>query len=78
MKREKHPDEFIGYTSCSCNAGFDGGIVLDPFIGSGTTAIVALNNNRHYLGMDISEEYCQMAKERIAEEAIQQRFLLEV
>jgi len=41
--------------------------VLDPFIGSGTTAIAAMQNNRDYIGIEISAEYCQMAENRIAE-----------
>ena len=44
-----------------------GDVVLDPFVGSGTTAIEALRLNRHYIGFDISEEYCEMARERIEE-----------
>ncbi|MBN1149524.1 MAG: site-specific DNA-methyltransferase [Anaerolineales bacterium] len=40
-------------------------IVLDPFIGSGTTAVAAKRLKRNYVGIDISEEYCQQAKERI-------------
>lgn len=40
-------------------------IVLDPFMGSGTTAIAAINLNRDYVGIDISPEYCKMAEERI-------------
>ena len=40
-------------------------IVLDPFMGSGTTAIAAIMNKRHYIGIELSPEYCQMAKERI-------------
>lgn len=42
-----------------------GDIVLDPFVGSGTTAKMALLNNRHYIGFDISEEYCEIARNRI-------------
>lgn len=42
------------------------GIVLDPFLGSGTTAVVAKKLGRKYLGIDCSEEYCAMAKERLA------------
>ena len=42
-------------------------IVLDPFIGSGTTAISALINNRNYIGIDISPEYVDLAKSRIKE-----------
>ena len=40
-------------------------IVLDPFMGSGTTAKSAILTNRRYLGFEISEEYCNIADERI-------------
>ncbi|OGX20105.1 MAG: DNA modification methylase [Omnitrophica WOR_2 bacterium GWF2_43_52] len=40
-------------------------IILDPFMGSGTTAVVAKNLKRNYIGIDISPEYCRMAQERI-------------
>ncbi|MCC7436990.1 MAG: site-specific DNA-methyltransferase [Armatimonadetes bacterium] len=39
--------------------------VLDPFMGSGTTAIAALMNNRNYTGIELSPIYCNMAKDRI-------------
>lgn len=39
--------------------------ILDPFMGSGTTAISALNFNRNFVGIDISPEYCKMAQKRI-------------
>ena len=42
-----------------------GNLVLDPFIGSGTTAIAAQRLGRNYVGIDINEEYCQMATERL-------------
>lgn len=42
------------------------GIVLDPFIGSGTTAIAALMEGRNYIGIDLNLEYCDLARERIA------------
>ena len=41
-------------------------IILDPFMGSGTTAVAAKQLGRHYVGIEISPEYCQMAEERIA------------
>ena len=44
-----------------------GDIVLDPFIGSGTTAVAAKKLGRHYIGFDISEEYCDIARKRVAE-----------
>lgn len=39
--------------------------ILDPFMGSGTTAISALNHERDYIGIDVSPEYCKMARNRI-------------
>jgi len=55
----------IGYTDCGCNAGFEGGVVLDPFIGSGTTARVALKQGKRYLGIEIKQEYIDIANKRI-------------
>lgn len=43
----------------------EGDLVLDPFLGSGTTAKMARNNNRNYIGIDISQEYCELAKKRL-------------
>jgi len=43
------------------------GIVLDPYIGSGTTAIAALKGGRNYIGMDIEPSYCDLANTRIEE-----------
>jgi modification methylase len=43
-----------------------GGVVLDPFLGSGTTARVAFNLGRRYIGSDISAEYCDIARRRLA------------
>lgn len=43
----------------------EGGIVLDPFMGSGTTGLVALRNGRDFCGIDINDEYCRMANNRI-------------
>ncbi len=40
-------------------------IILDPFMGSGTTAVAAKELRRHFIGIDISPDYCQMAEERI-------------
>ena len=44
-----------------------GDIVLDPFMGSGTTAKAALLSGRNYLGFDVSREYCEIAQKRLAE-----------
>ena len=43
----------------------EGDIILDCFMGSGTTAKMALLNNRNYIGFESSEEYCSIAEERI-------------
>lgn len=42
-----------------------GDIVLDPFMGSGTTAKMAILNKRKYIGFELSAEYCDMAEKRI-------------
>jgi len=43
------------------------GIVLDPFVGSGTTALVARKLGRHYIGIDLNEDYVTIARKRVAE-----------
>jgi len=45
---------------------FAGDVVLDPFMGSGTTALAALGAGRHYVGYDTSAEYVELAERRIA------------
>lgn len=48
-----------------CNSP-KGGVVLDPFMGAGTTAIVADRYNRSYIGFEINPEYIKIAERRIA------------
>jgi len=45
-----------------------GGLVVDPFVGSGTTAVAAARLGRNYLGIDISPEYCALARKTLKEE----------
>jgi site-specific DNA-methyltransferase (adenine-specific)/site-specific DNA-methyltransferase (cytosine-N4-specific) len=42
-----------------------GDLVLDPFMGSGTTALACVQTGREYIGIDKNEEYCRMTQERI-------------
>jgi site-specific DNA-methyltransferase (cytosine-N4-specific) len=42
-----------------------GDVVLDPFSGSGTTCVVAERLGRNYVGIEIKEDYCQIAAERL-------------
>ncbi len=44
-----------------------GDVVLDPFLGVGTTAAVAKRLRRHYIGIELDPTYCQLARERIAQ-----------
>lgn len=46
---------------------FEGDIILDPFIGSGQTAIAAIKTKRHYIGYDINKDYVKLAEKRIKE-----------
>ena len=46
---------------------FRGDIVLDPFVGSGTTCVAARRHRRCYLGIDLSHEYCAVARRRLAD-----------
>ena len=43
-----------------------GGVVLDPFFGSGTTAVVATNHGRNYIGIELNPDYVELAKQRLS------------
>ena len=47
-----------------------GDLIYDPFMGSGTTAVVSLQHNRNYIGSEISKEYCEMAQRRVDQKII--------
>jgi hypothetical protein len=59
--REKN----VGLTDCGCNAGFSGGLIYDPFMGTGSTAEVAYRSNRNYIGSEMSEKYIKIANQRL-------------
>lgn len=58
---EKLCDNLIKYYS------YEGDTLLDMFMGSGTTAVACVKNNRNYIGFEISKEYCEIAKRRIVQ-----------
>ena len=49
------------------NFSEEGQVVYDPFMGTGTTAIVAARMNRYYIGSEISSEYCELANSKLSE-----------
>jgi len=65
--KRKHPATFpdripMDFVQCFCPQK---GVVLDPFIGCGSTAVAAKKLGRNYVGIDISKEYCKLAEERL-------------
>ncbi len=57
--------------TCKCKAGTKPCVVCDPFMGAGTTALVACKFNRQYVGIELSKGYIVMAERRIAQEKAQ-------
>jgi len=55
----------LGWTDCGCNAGWESGVVLDPFLGSGTTMAVARKLGRSCIGIELNPKYIEMAKKRV-------------
>ncbi len=66
-KGSSHPAPFPEALSDRIISSTDAEVILDPFMGSGTTAISALKCGRRYIGIDNSAKYCEMAEERIRE-----------
>lgn len=62
---QKPIDLFRRFVIASSNVG---GVILDPFIGSGTTAIAAIKEKRHFVGFELNKEYYNKAYKRIQEE----------
>jgi DNA modification methylase len=58
-----YPEELI--EPCILAGCPENGIVLDPFMGAGTTALVAWKNNRNYLGIELNKEYIKIADKRL-------------
>ncbi len=66
---EKLPARLLRLFSYGAAGGIPGEIVLDPFVGTGTTCAVARRMGRRYIGIDINETYVRMARERIGDAA---------
>ena len=58
---EALPSKIVSYYS------YEGDVVYDPFLGSGTTAKVAKEMNRKYIGSEINEDYFKIAQKRLAQ-----------
>ena len=47
------------------NSSKENDVILDPFMGSGSTGVACVNTNRNFIGMELDEDYFKIAKERI-------------
>jgi site-specific DNA-methyltransferase (adenine-specific) len=67
--RVEHPAVFPGKLAEDCILTWSNprDLVFDPFMGSGTTALMALKNNRRYLGSEVAQQYCRLIEARIQE-----------
>jgi site-specific DNA-methyltransferase (adenine-specific) len=61
----EHPAPFPLELAQRCIAATPGGVVLDPFMGSGSTAVAAEILNREWIGAELSSGYCKMAEKRL-------------
>lgn len=74
-EKQGHPNfhyenKTVGWTDCGCGAGFRPGIVLDPFMGSGTVAEVAAIENRDYVGCELNQEYIDLGRVQAVETGV--------
>lgn len=51
--------------TCILAGSRPGDLILDPFNGAGTTGVVAIQNGRHYVGLEINPDYCEMSRRRL-------------
>ena len=64
----EHPDKTIGFQpTCDHDNNKGKSIVLDPFMGAGTTALVALRNRREFIGIELNPEYVTLTEKRLRE-----------
>jgi len=63
------PEGFVTYLiQPACG---EGGVLLDPFLGSGTTCFCAKKLNRYSIGIEIEEKYCEIAARRCSQEVME-------
>ena len=62
------PSELMAYLVR--NFSLEGGVILDPFLGSGTTAVAAKQLKRNFIGIEISPVYCKIANDRLRQEML--------
>jgi len=67
VKGNDHPAPFPIELASKCIEASPGGVVLDPFMGSGTTAIAALSHKREWIGIELSKKYCTLADTKISQ-----------
>jgi adenine-specific DNA-methyltransferase len=67
IERMPHPAQFPEDLIKRTILGFTnkGDLILDPFMGSGTTASVAMQNNRYSIGFEVNQEYCETIVRRL-------------
>ncbi|MDR1563686.1 MAG: hypothetical protein LBS74_01875 [Oscillospiraceae bacterium] len=65
--KNEHPAPFPVALIDRIIASTQAQVVLDPFMGSGTTAVAAIQNKRDFIGIELSAKYCEMAENRINE-----------
>jgi len=56
---------FLGWKGCDCNAGYDSGVVMDIFAGTGTVGVVAEQMGFNSIQIDLNKEYCEIAYQRL-------------
>jgi len=55
---------------CTCRAGWQPGVVLDPFIGAGTVALAAEAHQRDWIGIELNPAYAALAEQRLAKDRV--------
>ena len=58
---------FKGYSKCDCGAETLPGVVLDPFMGSGTTGVACVRLGRQFIGIEVDPKFFDIACKRIAD-----------